>query len=174
MEGRSIALKELVPIVVACIVWGQEWKGQEWKGQVVVAHCDNMAVVKVVNTGYSKDKMLMHLLQALFWVRAHWEVVVRVVHIPGHKNGPADAISRDNLGMFFAQVPRAARTSTQVPQEVSRLLCEAHMDWTSPTWAQELTGFLRQDWQNQLERPTAQGPRGTGTSAREWERSHSR
>ncbi len=34
---------------------------------------------------------------------------MRAVHIPGHKNGPADGISRDNLGMFFAQVP-AART----------------------------------------------------------------
>ena len=82
MKGVSIAFKELLPIVVACMAWGREWKGQ-----VIVAHCDNTAAVEVVNAGYSKDKMLMHLLRTLFWVQAHWEVVVKAEHIPGHNNG---------------------------------------------------------------------------------------
>ena len=60
MDYTSIAQKELLPIVVACIL-----RGSVWKGQVVVAHCDNTAAVEVVNSGYSKDEVLMHLLRTL-------------------------------------------------------------------------------------------------------------
>ena len=62
----SIAQKELLPIVIACIVWGGSWKRH-----TVVAHCDNTAAVEVVNSGYSKDGIMMHLLQTLFFVKAH-------------------------------------------------------------------------------------------------------
>ncbi len=168
MEGTSIAFKELVPIVVACMLWGREWKGQ-----VVLAHCDNMAVVEVVNAGYSKDKMLMHLVRTLFWVQAYLQVVVKAEHIPGYRNGPADAISRNNLSSFFAQVPGAARTPTQVPREAVRLLCVTRLDWLSPTWGRQLVSCLRQDWRSQPEGPTAQVPEGMRTSARGWEHPHS-
>ena len=43
-----IAPKELVPIVMACILWGRHWQGK-----VVHVHSDNEAVVAVVNSGYS-------------------------------------------------------------------------------------------------------------------------
>ena len=36
--------------------------GVGW-GQVIVAHCDNMAVVEVINSGYSKDAIMIHLLR---------------------------------------------------------------------------------------------------------------
>ena len=48
--GQSIATKELVPIVMACVLWGEAWWNQQ-----IVAHCDNQAVVEVVNAGYCKD-----------------------------------------------------------------------------------------------------------------------
>ena len=51
---RSIAAKELIPIVLACVVWGEDWRNQS-----VLAHCDNQAVVEVVNAGYSRDADLM-------------------------------------------------------------------------------------------------------------------
>lgn len=47
---RPIATKELLPIVLACIVWRVGWRNQ-----CVLAHCDNQAVVDVINSGYSKD-----------------------------------------------------------------------------------------------------------------------
>ena len=46
-SGVAIAPKELIPIVMACLVWGNSWQGQ-----VVHAHCDNEAVVAVLNSGY--------------------------------------------------------------------------------------------------------------------------
>ena len=45
--GQSIATTELVPIVMACVLWGKAWRNQQ-----IVAHCDNQAVVEVVNAGY--------------------------------------------------------------------------------------------------------------------------
>ena len=59
--GQSIATKELVPIVMACVLWGEAWWNQQ-----IVAHCDNQAVVEVVNAGYCRDSALMQLLRCLF------------------------------------------------------------------------------------------------------------
>ena len=42
---------------MACVVWGRAWKGQ-----VVQVHSDNEAVVSVLNSGYSKDPQLLHLI----------------------------------------------------------------------------------------------------------------
>ena len=61
-EQWHIAPKELLPIVLAGLLWGKEWSGT-----MVQCHCDNMAVVEVVNSGYSKDKDMMHLLRCLFF-----------------------------------------------------------------------------------------------------------
>ena len=43
-----IMQKEVLPVVIACAVWGRDWE----KHQVVV-HCDNEAAVAVLNSGYS-------------------------------------------------------------------------------------------------------------------------
>ena len=44
MESAHITIKELVPVVLAAAVWGKEWVGQ-----TVQAHCDNAAVVEILN-----------------------------------------------------------------------------------------------------------------------------
>ena len=47
-------IKELVPIVVSCAMWGPLLSKE--------FHCDNQSLVDAVNKGYSKDEMVMHLL----------------------------------------------------------------------------------------------------------------
>ena len=42
----------------------------------MTVHCDNMAVLEVVNWGYSKDGVMAHLLWVLFFIKAHWEVEI--------------------------------------------------------------------------------------------------
>ena len=37
--------KELIPIIVAAVI-----RGQNWKGGKILAHCDNAAVVAVLNS----------------------------------------------------------------------------------------------------------------------------
>ena len=115
--GRSIAVKELLPIVLACIVWGHVWRHQS-----VLAHCDNQSVVEVVNSGYSKDGELMHLLRSLFFIMANLQISLRVVHIPGADNIGADAISRDYLIRFHLQVPEARPSPTPLPAAALDLL----------------------------------------------------
>ena len=60
----QIAVKELIPIIIAAVVWGKNWKGHN-----VRARCDNGAVVAIVNSRYSKEPILMHMLRCLFFLR---------------------------------------------------------------------------------------------------------
>ena len=75
-------------MVLACIMWGKEWQGKK-----VTCHCDNMPVVEVLNSGYSKDKNMIHMLRCLFFISEHHEFLVEAVHLPGKLNEAADAIS---------------------------------------------------------------------------------
>ena len=52
-EPLHIAAKEMIPLVIASAIWGQGWKGGR-----VIAHCDNAAVVSIINSRSSKDSHL--------------------------------------------------------------------------------------------------------------------
>ena len=97
-----ITQKEVLPVVLACAVWGEQWSSQ-----MVQAYCVNEAAVSVLNSGYSRDPQIMHLLRCLFFIKAHFQIEVRVSHIPRAKNVQANAISHDLLSVFFSQVPAA-------------------------------------------------------------------
>ena len=135
-----ITQKEVLPVVLACSVWGSQWSGQ-----TVQAYCDNEAAVVVLNTGYSRDPQIMHLLRCLFFIKAHFQMEIKVSHIPGIKNTQADAISRDLLGVFFSQVPAASPSPTSVSPPLLALLVESQPDWTSPHWATLFRNCFQQD-----------------------------
>ena len=65
-EDVHITIKELLPIVLACAIWGKYWKGQR-----LVCYCDNAVVVAIINSGSSKKPLAMHLMRLLFFVSAH-------------------------------------------------------------------------------------------------------
>lgn len=126
----SITLRELLPIILACAVWGPYWLGHS-----VVVHCDNTGAVAVVNSGYSRVPAIMHLLRCLFFIRARFNICLRAVHIPGVCNALADAVSRDNLAFLFSQIPEAVSCRTLIPPALCALLLD-QPDWTSPRWTQ--------------------------------------
>ena len=136
---ERIPQQELLPIVIACMLWGRQWHGQH-----IRCHCDNVAVVQVVNSGYSTDKQMMRLIRCLFFVTAHWQLLVRAVHIAGDKNTAADAVSRGNMDIFFQVVPDACQSPTTIPSAVLGLLVEQQPDWLSPAWAQLFRSYLQQ------------------------------
>ena len=140
LHEQSILLQELLPIVLACAVWGPGWQGSS-----VVVHCDNLGAVAVVNTGYSKVPQIMHLLRCLFFIRAFFHLSVRAVHVPGIQNGWADAISRNQLPLFFSQVPGAVGRQVPLPPSLLALLVEQQPDWTSPAWTQLFRHCFRRD-----------------------------
>ncbi len=96
----SIAFKELVPVVLAAVTWGRQWKGM-----VVLCQSDNEATVAVLNTCTSRDAQIMHLLRCLFFFEAAWEFSISAAYLPGQYN---DDISRGHTLSYLSKVPTAA------------------------------------------------------------------
>ena len=61
----TIMIKELFPIVVACVIWGSSWQDQH-----VVCHCNNQAVVACLMSRTSRDRHCMHMLRILAFIKA--------------------------------------------------------------------------------------------------------
>ena len=139
MAEESITAKELLPIVLACAVWGRRWVGQ-----VVRVSCDNTGTVAEVNLGYSRSPQIMHLLRCLFFIRAHFQLEVWASHIPGVQNTIADAISRNNRSVFFSQAPTARGSRTPISRALKSLLLEQRPDWTSRAWVKLFSSCFRQ------------------------------
>ena len=49
-QDEDIAVKELIPVVMAAALWGHNWRGK-----TVEFVSDNAAVVAVLNSGYARD-----------------------------------------------------------------------------------------------------------------------
>ncbi len=77
-EQWHITAKELVPIVIATVLWGKEWRVR-----TVLARCDNTAVVIIIGKGSSRDREAMHLARYLAFVQAEFEVALVVSHNRG-------------------------------------------------------------------------------------------
>ena len=110
IASASIALKEFFPILAAGAIWGQQWRGL-----MVCTHCDNGAVVEIVNSGKAKDPLLAHQLRALFYLCAFFEFDISAVHTLGRQNGVADAIACNNTEAFPSKVLYASRKPSRVP-----------------------------------------------------------
>ena len=123
----NITVKELLPIVMACALWGRGWAGY-----TVLAQCDNEAVVADINGGYSKENDIMHLLRCLFF-SASFKFKIYAKHILGKHNQLADALSRNNLRLFQELRPTAAQP-TPIPPQLVELLITTKPDWLSQDW----------------------------------------
>ena len=92
----NIATKELLPIVLASIVWRRVWSSKH-----VRCHSDNSAVVQAINICTVKDHNLLRLLRCLFFVEAQFNFRITAAHINGSINTAADMLSRNNIANFF-------------------------------------------------------------------------
>ena len=137
LASASIAAKEFLPILLAGMVWGQAWHGYTtW------CNCDNYAVVQVIHSRYARDPLLAHMLRSLFFICTRHRFTLVAKHIPGKKNVAADAISRNNLPLFYSQVPEVAGSPTPIPSlAVSALAC-SKVDWLSKDWTSLLSSIL--------------------------------
>ena len=76
---------------------------------------------------------MAHMLRCLFFLEAKFEVLLTAIHVPGVDNGPADAICRNNLDVFFGLVPQAHQVACQIPVGlVDQLVIQGY--WTSEDW----------------------------------------
>ena len=113
----SIAVKELIPIVLAAHIWGHEWSRKR-----ILFKCDNQAVVSCLKYGSCRDRHLAFLLRDLAIKAITSSFTYSAVHIPGCRNQQADALSRFQFQKFFQDAPDAATTSLQVPDALLKQL----------------------------------------------------
>ena len=114
---NSMTWLELIPILVACAVWGPAWRGLR-----VTFHCDNSGVVGACAKGWSRDPRLMSVLRQMWFLSATHGFTFRVVHVRGHDNATADALSRLQLDRFRALLPEARPAPAVVPEPIKAFL----------------------------------------------------
>ena len=98
----SMALFELYPIVMAAVLWGEQWCRKR-----IVVHCDNAATVEIINKRRSKIPFIMKFVRKLVWHQAKNSFVIRAKHIGTASNTIADALSRFQINKFRQLAPRA-------------------------------------------------------------------
>ncbi len=125
----SIMPKELLPIVVAAVVWGRQLKGLTIK-----ARCDNMSVVAAIQSGACKEKWSMHLMRSLTFIEARVLVTVRAEHISGSENVIADALSRDGLYRARSFMQVAEEEPVAMPTELLGMLTTPSQSWSEQEW----------------------------------------
>ena len=124
-------VKELVPIVLSCAVWGRKLSGSR-----VLIECDNSSVVAAVNNHYTRDQIAMHLLCSLWFFVAYFDIDFKCKHIVGVDNSTADHLSCGNLHSFFHLHPQGTRQPTPLPQPLLQILGAGGPDWTLPLFRQ--------------------------------------
>ena len=131
MPECHISTKEMIPIVMAAMVWGHRWRGLSVK-----FHCDNSAVVALLNSGAVRDSSLMHLMRCFSFVSAKCNFIFSSCHIRGVDNVLADALSRNNLPLFLFHCPQAQKAPVPLHPALQDLLIHSKPAWTSTAWTQ--------------------------------------
>ena len=105
----DITFKELFPIVLALHLWGHHFSNKK-----VIFHCDNQAVVCIINKQSTRSPRSMHLVRCMVSVCLLRNIVFKAVHIPGLENNIADALSRLQFDRFKKLAPMADLAPTQI------------------------------------------------------------
>ena len=126
----TIMVKELVPIVLSCAVWGPLLVRKR-----VLFLCDNIAVVNSIQKGSSKEPQVMQLLRSLWFFVARFDISVSAKHIAGVMNSTADQLSRNKMSKFFCSNPQANLLPTPLPAELLEIVSLQGPDWTSENFA---------------------------------------
>ena len=85
----TITPLEMINVLIALRLWAKLWAHS-----MVTVHCDNLAVVQVINSGKTRDKFLGVCIRNLWLITASHDIQLNLVHIEGKKNSLADALSR--------------------------------------------------------------------------------
>ena len=76
----------------------------------------------------------MHLLCALWFFVAFYDIDHSIEHIAGVNNCAADMLSRNNMSEFFLSYPQVSRLPALLPLPLRQILNPQGPDWTSPTF----------------------------------------
>ena len=88
-QNYQIVHLEMLNILVALRLWAHKWHNKR-----IIIHCDNQAVVLVINSGKTRDLTLAAITRNIAMITASQDINLKLLHIPGKHNIIADALSR--------------------------------------------------------------------------------
>ena len=83
--------------------------------KAICFHCDNEALVYVINNLISHETHFLKLLRQLIFLSLKYNIIFKAVHIPGEKNKYSDALSRLQIQEFLALMPDTYQFPMAVP-----------------------------------------------------------
>lgn len=107
---QSTALMELYPIVIACLLWADQWTRKN-----ILVFCDNEATVNIINKGRSSVPFINRFIRRLTWISVMNNFTIKATHIPGLDNKIADSLSRFNFQEFRRLCPEAVSSRLGCP-----------------------------------------------------------
>lgn len=79
----------MLNILVVLPIWSKQVQSKH-----VILHCDNKAVVHMINSGRGQDPFLCAVARYIWLVTSTFDIMLKVYHIPGKINIIADLLSR--------------------------------------------------------------------------------
>ena len=117
--STSVEWRELLPIFVACTIWGNQWYSNK-----ILFHCYNQCVVDFWVKGTSKCPKISHLLRQLFFITAKHSFSIHIVHIPGKINKFVDRLSRLQIEQFLKMASTGGRPHTNSSPSMTLIVAD--------------------------------------------------
>ena len=112
-QKQDITVLELYPIYILVHMFKHKLRHSD-----ITFHCDNSAIVSIINKQTSKHKIIMHIVRPLILVLLTHNITFRAEHIPGVKNTLCDAISRLQVSPTLLQRHSMKFQPTPIPDHL--------------------------------------------------------
>ena len=81
----------------------------------IIFHCDNEAVVQIINKQSTPIPTLMNLVRKMVLILLRHNITFKSAHIPGMENKLCDALSRQEAPLHLLEAYRMDKTPTIIP-----------------------------------------------------------
>ncbi len=112
-KDKSIALKELVPVYLAMLLWFKYFKSKN-----VLFNVDNISVVFILNSQTSPDVPIMALVRKMAVIAMLNDITIGGAHIKGKHNVIPDFISRFQVAKAKELAPWLDQEPTCIPSKL--------------------------------------------------------
>ena len=123
--GKNIALLELYPICLALYLWGPYLSNK-----CITLHCDNQAIVAILNSSTSKDPQIMILVRKIVLLCMTKNILIHAIYIPSQANYLCDLLSRDQVSKARQVGPHLEAVPTPIPKS-----------WLLSSWLKESSTY---------------------------------
>ena len=124
-SSMNIAILELYPIYVAVVMFATKMSNSH-----IIFHCDNQAIVSVLNSQTTKDPHILAILRKLLLVLMQHNISFRAQYLSSFQNLISDRISRFQVTLDLLTTYGLQQLPTPVPKH----LWPANFNFLQPTF----------------------------------------